>query len=282
MIFDSFAVVDWSSGNDRGAMPRRDAIWLGAVIGGDERAPVYLRNRQVAEAHLHEVIAAELAAGRRLCLGFDFPFGYPVGFAERVTGSRDPRGLWDWFAAELQDSPQGNNRFELAGRLNALFPGVGPFWFNGRKAEVPHLPRKGRARAGHGLPERRRAEEVARGAFPLWQMGGAGAVGGQAMTGMAALSRLRRAFPGDVAVWPFDAPGAPVQVVEVWPSLIDGAVKAAGDAIRDRAQVRLLARALAALPPERLAVMLDVDAPEEGWILGLGHEAELMEAACRS
>ena len=39
------------------------------------------------------------------------------------------------------------------------------------------------------------------------------------------------------------------------------------------------ARALARLAPERLAAMLDVSAPEEGWILGLGFEDELQAAA---
>jgi molybdopterin molybdotransferase len=110
-------------------------------------------------------------------------------------------------------------------------------------------------------------------------MGGAGAVGGQVMTGMAALERLRRRHPGKIAVWPFEGGPAPVHFVEIWPSLIAGAVRSEGDGIRDRAQVRLLARALSRLPEEWLSRMMGVDEPEEGWILGIGYEDELARVA---
>jgi molybdopterin molybdotransferase len=270
-------VIDWSGGNDTGPRPRRDAIWAGAVIGGTEIDPVYIRNRDAARDWIAGLIASELAANRRLFVGFDFPFGYPEGFSAAVTGSADPLRLWDWFAANLTDTPRGNTRFALAGWLNTRFPGVGPFWFNGTAHDIPDLPRKGRDRKGHGLPERRRAETLAKGAFPCWQMGGAGAVGGQVMTGMAQLARLRAAFPEQIAVWPFEPQDRPVSFVEIWPSLIASAVREAADPIRDRAQVRLLSRALSRLPPERLAAMMEVNAPEEGWILGAGHETELLD-----
>jgi molybdopterin molybdotransferase len=148
---------------------------------------------------------------------------------------------------------------------------------------VVDLPRKGRARVGHGWPERREAERRARGAFPVWQMAGAGSVGGQVMMGLPVLARLRARF--GAAAWPFESlEDAPLALVEVWPSLIDDAVRAGqlpGE-IRDAAQVRVLAGALAALSRDDLAAMLTVEAPEaaiEGWILGLGHEAALSRAA---
>jgi molybdopterin molybdotransferase len=73
-----------------------------------------------------------------------------------------------------------------------------------------------------------------------------------------------------------------VAFVEVWPSLLDGAVKAAmreGD-IKDAVQVRVLARAVAeAARDGRLGVLLDAVPEEarreEGWILGVGAEAAL-------
>ncbi len=279
--FESFVMVDWSAANDTGPRPRKDAIWASAVLGGVEREPAYLRNREVAVDWLDAVIGVELAAGRRVMVGFDFPFGYPAGFAAAITGSADPLKLWAYYADHLEDTPRRNNRFALAGALNARLPGVGPFWFNGTATDVPHLPRKGRERTpDHGQKERRGAEERARGTFSCWQMGGAGAVGGQVMTGMAALERLRRRHPGQIAVWPFGGGHAPVHFVEVWPSLIADEVRAQGDPIRDRAQVRLLARALSRLPEDRLARMMRVSEPEEGWILGLGHEDELASAAC--
>lgn len=276
--FETFVVVDWSAGNDRGATPKKDAIWLGRIVRGVEDEPVYLRNRQVAEEQLVRTIDRELSAGRRLLIGLDFPFGYPTGFAAKVVGRPDPLALWDWFADNLTDTPEANNRFQIAARLNGLLPGIGPFWFNGLPKDISGLPRKGTDRTGHGMPERREAERRARGAFTLWQMGGAGAVGGQAMTGMAALARLRARFPDQISVWPFQPLDRPVVFVEVWPSLAP--VHPEPGEVKDRAQVRQTVRALARLPTDRLEAMLHVIAPEEGWILGLGFEDELREIAC--
>jgi len=278
--FDSFAMLDWSSGNDTGPRPRRDAIWLGCVCSGKEEDPHYIRNRMEAEAALVALIEQEGAAGRRLFIGCDFPFGFPAGFVEGLTGRDDPFAAWTWLEARVADSPRANNRFDVAAEINARFPGVGPFWFNGLKRDIDGLPRRD-TRHGHGLPDRRRADETAPGSFSAWQMGGAGAVGGQVLTGLPMLNRLRRRFAGRVAVWPYEPLDRPVALVEVWPGLVNPAVKRAEAAggIRDAHQVRLLARGLARLPCDRLAAMLDVEAPEEGWIFGLGFEEELM-AAC--
>lgn len=281
MSFDTIAVIDWSGGNDTGPRPRKDAIWAAIVRDGVAEEPIYLRNREVAHDWLAALIEGELSAGRRLFAGFDFPFGYPAGFAERVTGKADPRALWDWFAAELADRPEGNNRFELAARLNALWPGLGPFWFNGLRDDIPDLPRKESARAGHGMAERRLCETLAKGAFTCWQMGGAGAVGGQVMTGLARLSRLRAAFAGQIGVWPFEPLDRPVAFVEVWPSLYADEVRAAmqpGE-IKDRAQVRVLAAHIARLAAEGDVLQILDDVPEaarrqEGWIFGLPSQSD--------
>jgi molybdopterin molybdotransferase len=280
---DTVVMVDWSGGNDTGRRPRKDAIWAAVAREGEPGIPrVYLRNRVIAVEWLRDLLAAELRAGRQVLAGFDFPFGYPAGFAERLTGRADPLAVWGWMAEHLEDGPKGNNRFDLAGRINAMFPGLGPFWFNASPRDIPHLPRLGRAREGHGMSERRAVEMRAKGSFTCWQMGGAGAVGSQVMTGMAALERLRRAFPGDVAVWPFEALERPVAFVEVWPSLLAREVKAAmrAEEVKDAVQVRVLARAVAeAARDGRLATMLDAvpeDArAEEGWILGVGAEEAL-------
>ncbi len=278
--WDGFLMVDWSGGNDTGANPRKDAIWAGVVMNGDEHVPKYLRNREIALQWLARQIETALDARKRLFIGFDFPFGYPKGFARRITGQDDPLALWAYFAKSLNDTPKANNRYVLAGALNAQFPGIGPFWFNGTKTDIPDLPRKGRARQGHGMPERRACESRATGTFTCWQMGGAGAVGGQIMTGIATLEKLRTAFPGKIGVWPFDLADHPIAFVEIWPSLLAGEVAKFADPIKDRAQVQLMARALSRLPTATLDDMLAVNAPEEGWILGLGHEEALKKALC--
>ena len=274
--FDTIVMVDWSGGHDRGATPVKDAIWVGVVRGGISEEPVYLRNRQTAEAWLNDLLEAELAAGRRVLAGFDFPFGYPTGVAEAVTGRADPFLLWDWFEARIEDAPKVNNRWQVAGAINALFPGVGPFWGNARKIDIEGLPRKKTARSGHGCGEMRAVERVAKGTFSVWQLAGAGAAGSQVLMGLPVLARLRRRFGDALSVWPFEAPESQIVLAEIWPSLINVAVRAEEDPIRDRAQVRLLAQAIAGLEPGDLAACLEPRSSEEGWILGLGQERELL------
>lgn len=278
--FDTVAMIDWSGGNDTGPRPCKDAIWMGVTRDGVDEAPIYIRNRMEAERILGDLIESEVGAGRRLFVGFDFPFGYPKGFAEGLTGRANPFAVWDWLEERVEDGPRANNRFDLAAEINARFPGTGPFWFNGLKRDIPGLPRKD-SREGHGLPERREAEQRTPGAFTCWQLGGAGAVGGQVLTGLPVLNRLRRRFSGQVAVWPFERLDRPVAFVEIWPGLINGVVKRAeaSGGIRDAHQVRLLARAVAGLHPDDRDAMLNVDAPEEGWIMGLDHEDKLERAA---
>lgn len=282
MTFDTFLMVDWSGGNDRGTTPKKDAIWVCATRDGIADTPVYLRNRTVAEDWIKNFITAERTAGRSVLTGFDFAFGYPAGFGKTLTGSDDPFGIWDWFAAHVVDTPDNNNnRFDLAGQINALFPGVGPFWGNGLKRDIAHLPRKGLDRTDHGMTEKRAAEQQAKGAFPVWQLSGAGAVGSQVIMGLPVLSRLRKHFGADLRVWPFEPLDQPIAVVEIWPSLIAKAVTVTQpqERIKDAHQVALLAQTLSRLAPDALQTILDVPTTTEGSILGLNHVAMLEEAA---
>ncbi|WP_074257791.1 molybdopterin-binding protein [Vannielia litorea] len=258
-------MVDWSGGADRGPRPKKDAIWIG--IAG--RAAEYCRNRSVAEARLRELIAGELAEGRRVMVGFDFPFGYPAGFARAVCGEDDPLALWDWIGARLEDRGGESNRFDLAGEINrAVGDGQGPFWGNGLKREIAGLPRR-KDGYRNPFPERRAVERLARGAFTCWQMSGAGSVGSQVLTGLPVLARLRKAV--GAKVWPFEPLDGPVALVEIWPSLVLPP-KAARDEIPDREQVTHVAERLAGMAPEVLAELLEVHAPEEGWILGVAQD----------
>jgi len=102
------------------------------------------------------------------------------------------------------------------------------------------------------------------------------------LMGLPMLSRLRRMEA--VAVWPFERwQEAHVVLAEIWPGSINRAVKRAeaGGGIRDAHQVRLLSGALSRLPASRLDRMmteLPPEAAEEAWVLGTGHEEELMRA----
>ncbi|WP_300060089.1 gephyrin-like molybdotransferase Glp [uncultured Roseobacter sp.] len=269
-------MVDWSGGNDTGPAPRTDAIWVCVARDGRAEEPVYLRNRRVAEDWLAALFEAEREAGRRVLAGFDFPFGYPSGFAEAITGQPNPFALWSWLQERIEDSPKTNNRFDLAGEINRRFGGQGPFWFNGLKRDIDGLPRR-KTEYKNPFPERREAETRAKGAFSCWQLGGTGAVGSQVLMGLPVLARLRARF--DAAVWPFEPLDKSVAFVEIWPSLTLGA--APEGRIKDAWQVAEIARAVSSLDPKKLHDILAVDQPEEGWIFGLGFEDDLRAAAAQ-
>ena len=282
--FDTVVVVDWSGAAvPSPRKPSADAIWIG-VAGVSGEAVSYHRTRTDAEAHLGDLFALEAAAGRRVLAGFDFPLGYPEGFAARLTGRATALVLWDWLAARIEDAPDNrNNRFALANEINAGFQVQGPFWGRPAGLALSHLPE--RRLCDHtalGLAERRRVELAVPRAQSVWKLYTTGSVGSQALLGLPVLSRLRHRF--GASVWPFEPATGPLVLAEIYPSLLAPQVTAAGDAIKDRAQVQLLARALFRLARSgELGMLLD-DVPdwpgraEEGWILGAGHAGLLRRA----
>lgn len=280
--FDTIVMVDWSGGNDTGARPRQDAIWVSLLRHGRADPPLYLRNRQRAENWLRDLIQTELDAGRRLLVGFDFCFAYPSGFAQALTGDDDPLALWDWLEARVEDAPEANNRFDLAAQINLQLGGAA-FWGNALKRDIPGLSRTKPALSP--FAEKRHVEEQAKGAFTCWQLAGAGAVGSQVLMGLPVLARLRRQFVDRIAVWPFEDAPRPVTFLEVWPSLIAPQIAALqqADEIRDAAQVRVLAQALSRLSAHEYDLLTATPpiAQQEGWIFGVDQARILAQAAER-
>ena len=274
--FDRVIIADWSAASARSpAKPSADAIWLGSP-GQQSR---YFRTRQQAEAALLAEIDS-LPSGQRLLIGFDFPMGYPAGFAARLTGQAQVRAVWAWLAARLQDDASNrNNRFEVAAEINRLIGG-GPFWGRPAGLALPDLPaRKTIDYRSLGLTERREVERLVPRAQAVWKLYTTGAAGSQGLMGQAMLHRLAQ-MP-DVAVWPFDRAEARIVLAEVYPSLLAAEVAADPAAIKDEAQVRLLAKALFRLSQGGdLTPLLETPAiaAEEGWILGAGHSAALRGA----
>ena len=274
--FDRVIVVDWSGRASRSPVREsKDAIWVGTCEHGLE-VQVYFRTRSDATVWL----TTKLAEGGRQLVGFDFPMGYPAGLARRLTGTDQARALHGWLARRIVDGPNNaNNRFEVAADINRQLGGQGPFWGCPKARPRLHLPSlKTVDYRALGLDEKRRVERENPPAKPVWQLLGAGSVGSQALLGIPVVDRLAR-FCG-AAVWPFEAPGDQT-LAEVYPSLLAPAVIASGDRIPDRAQVRLLARALFNLSQrDHLARLFDTPAiaAEEGWILGAGHAPLLDEA----
>lgn len=279
--FDTVIVVDWSARSKPSPKkPTADSIWVAiATNAGLEIS--YHRTRAAFCTNLTTHLEGEIAAKRRVLVGFDFPFGYPKGFARVVTGTDDPLQVWQALDQRIEDHDNNaNNRFAIARALNGLFPGIGPFWGCPAAEETPDLPAKGSLRHSHGMPERRLVEMRIKSAQPCWKLYTTGSVGSQVLVGLPRLNALRQKFGARLAVSPFETPDTDIVLAEIYPSLLARSVadhRQDGE-ILDRAQVRVLAQAFKRLPPERLDEMLREGDPEEGWILGLGHEAELAAA----
>ena len=196
-LFHTHIVVDWSARSKPSpAKPTKDAIWwavarVGSGIEVDE--PAYVRTRHEALDRLARLIAGELDAGRRVLVGFDFPFGYPAGVANHLTGKASAMALWDWLAAQVEDAPNNaNNRFDVAATINAAYPGLGPFWGRPLAWSYPTIPVRASERTEQTAhpPERRICDIRAVGAKTVWQMAYAGSVGSQMLLGLPALKRL--------------------------------------------------------------------------------------------
>lgn len=292
--FDQIIVVDWSAAaKPSPAKPSENAIWIGtAHVASNEVSTSYYRTRADAEAALHRTVTKAVKSGDRLLIGFDFPFGYPVGFASRITGQPGALALWDWMARSISDGPKNDNcRFETAAAINASLPGIGPFWGRPQNLDLPDLPERGSERRGHPFAERRLVESHIPRAQTVWKLFTTGSVGSQTLLGLPALSRLRTEFLGRVAAWPFESvEDAPVILAEVYPSLLAKQVAeliqlSSVPPIKDKLQVRLLAATLARLDRDgNLSSLFNPMAPaetlsEEGWILGVGHEKILQKTA---
>jgi len=285
-MFDRVVTVDWSGRSKPSPLaPCADAIF---TCYGDQSKvshPIYHRTRQSAMDYVHAVVdTAECQEGTTL-IGFDFSFGYPRGFAEHLTGSRDVRLLWRWLADRIQDDAQNaNNRFQVAADINGTFPGVGPFWGAPANVQLQGLPHKGSQRQGHGLPEFRAIEGGLKGVQSSWKLFTTGSVGSQTLLGIARLQQLISRFP-NIHLWPFDG-AIPylfngVVLVEIFPSIFDldqdGLIQRYAKQnyhIKDAAQVRVTAEAFlqvrrvdwdAAYPTD----CLDDRVREEGWIAGI-------------
>ena len=287
--FDLVAVVDWSaSAAPPRNRPQADAIWLGLASAGGV-ATSYHPSRHAAETAIKALIGSAQQAGQSLLLGFDFPFGYPDGFASRLTGKAGAAAVWAWLADHITDGPDNrNNRFAVADAVNRQYGGLGPFWGRPDSQHYPHLPsRKTVDYPGLGLQERRQVEKLVPRAQPVWKLYTTGAAGGQSLMGLPMIHRLSRMT--GTGVWPFDPP-APVTLAEIYPSLLARAVTAAlgpasakSGTIKDEVQVCLLAQSLWRLGQSgQLAALLAAPPPEvrrdEGWILGAG-AADILLAA---
>jgi hypothetical protein len=291
-MFDAFVMVDWSAAN----VPRtgRDSIWICWHDSAGERL-VNPATRHKARTLLADWLAEPMARGKRVLIGFDFPFGYPAGFAARLGLSGPPwRAVWEEIARLVSDDEHNsNNRFDVAAAMNERISGDRfPFWGCPAQPARNWLgPKHHRSHEQHGLAERRLIDEYMAGAQPCWKLLGAGSVGGQVLTGIPVVRALREdpRWHDSARAWPFETglcsqPDGTLIMAEVYPSL--WAVSPGADEPKDAAQVRTVARHFAELARDGALAELFAGDPgltreqrsrveaEEAWTLGVTARAQ--------
>lgn len=298
-LFDSYVMVDWSAASKPAT--GADSIWIGALTP-DSRLKLAFKasnppTRAKALEELSDLLGRCLKRGDRVLLGVDFPLGFPAGTsaALKLKGEQPWRAIRDFLLKEMKDKPDNaNNRFALAARMNRLISeGPFPFWGCSKKDELTTLAiKKVREHGPKDIAEFRVTEDnVAETRKlrpqPVWKIAYAGAVGGQTLTGVPAIERLREKFPA-LKIWPFELPLAKLDnegladtrilVAEIYPQLV--ATQVGASEIKDEAQVRTIAEWFAERDANgKLAQLFAAEAKltdeqklsvtqEEGWILG--------------
>ena len=294
-LFNAYVIVDWSAA----AKPNTgaDSVWIG-VLKRDVRFRLAFEafnppTRAEAEKKLVAVLEDLKKRNERCLLGFDFPLGFPHGFAAalKLPGDAPWRAAWDQLDKMVKDKADNtNNRFGVASEINRRLTG-GPFPFWGcppRDTLTTLQPKRTREHGPDDLPELRHAEVAAKGASSIWKLYYNGSVGGQAILGIPVVRRLKLARGEAMKIYPFetgfaalaesDLAGVDVVASEVYPSMVK-AQPMPGE-VKDQAQVRATAEHFARLDeagklgalfghsktaPEGLVTEVQ---SEEGWILG--------------
>jgi hypothetical protein len=296
-LFSAYVIVDWSAA----AKPTTgaDSIWIG-VLKRDVRFRLAFESfnpptRAEAEKRLGAVLDDFKKRSERVLLGFDFPLGFPRGFAQalKLPGEAPWAAAWTQVDRMVKDKADNtNNRFGVASEINRrLTGGPFPFWGCPPKDALTTLqPKRTKAHGPDDLPEFRHADLAAKGAASIWKLYYNGSVGGQAILGIPFVKRLKAARGEAFKVWPFETgfkalseaelAGVEVVAAEVYPSLLKA--QGAPGEVKDLTQVRTTAEHFARLdeanklgalfgPPKGTAPDIVLEAEqEEGWILGAG------------
>ncbi|QCQ99464.1 cobalamin biosynthesis protein CbiG [Brevundimonas sp. SGAir0440] len=298
-LFDAYIVADWTAAETK---KLGDAsLWIG-VAKRDVRFRLYTETHNVAtraegEALLASILADHRKRGDRVLVGLDFNFGYPVGTAARLKLDGTPwQAMWKFIASNIVDKADNtNNRYQVAAKMNRLMTDEAwPLWgAPAKQAQRWLTTTKPPAGSGADIPEFRATENAARKGRlqpkSVWQMHGAGAVGGQTLVGIPAVRRLLESLGPSGAVWPYgtgwrtltpdDVEPLSALFVEVWPSIFETRLQP-GE-FKDQAQVRSTAEALARMdevgdlakafapPKDATPELIAQVEQEEGWILGV-------------
>jgi hypothetical protein len=257
-LFDAYLFVDWSAENQpTGDTERTDAIWVGECVRGKQQKEQYHPTRSRCLKALRLRLHQLSKRGLRVLVGFDFPYGYPSGFAAALSlggGAARWEKIWSHLSSLIEDDTENaSNRWCVASTLNkALMKGarpVGPFWGCPGAVATPTLKpgkhkwglkSKYQTRSGRWLREWRHAElyekkekrrKHARSTVqPVWKLHTPGSVGSQALLGIPRVAHLRydHVLAPFSKVWPFETGFGPepspsngpfVLHAEIWPVL---------------------------------------------------------------
>ncbi len=268
-LFDTYVMIDWSGANRR-RRNRPDCIWI-AHGAADDIEPVTMSppSRTDAEHAIRDLLRTSLASGRRVLVCASFAYGYPAGFASRLSHPAGRRAApwlatWEYLRDRVRDDAgtargrcptNRSNRFEVAAAVNGLIrdgSARGPFWCASGPDVSPAIPwtqppQPFAHRTGTLAP--RRLTDRRAGNDTPFRLFGAGSVGSQVITGIPRLWNLR--FDPDFArcsaVWPFEtgwAPGTgwwPDVRIRILHAEIPASVRTPlRDTVKDRGQVRAL------------------------------------------
>ncbi len=264
-LFGAYVIVDYSAAE--GKKTGESSMWIG-VMKRDVRFRLSYETHNPATraeglALLRTILADLHKRGDRIFLGVDFALGFPRGTAARLGLTGTPwTALWDFLAKNVVDkADNSNNRFQVAAKMNRLMTDAAhPFWGCPKNAAQKWLSTLKPDSFGD-FPEYRLTEEAIRKANKkapirsLWQMHGAGVVGGQSMLGITAVKSLMASLGEGAKVWPFETGFAALDaeavdsvstvIAEIYPGLYEGTAES-GE-VRDATHVRLTAQALADL-----------------------------------
>lgn len=290
-LFQAYVMVDWSAASKPTTGP--DSIWIG-VLKRNVRFQMAFEShnpptRAEAEKQLDAILDDLKRKRERALVGFDFPLSFPRGTAAALNLNGDPwRAVLEFAAKEVKDKPDNaNNRFQVGAKMNRLMTGEAfPFWGAPARDEQTMLSAKRVREHREGdLPEFRLAEEAIKGPSSIWKLYYQGSVGGQALTGLPVIKRLRE--KRSVRLWPFETGWKPLALAdltetdavfaEIYPSMF--ATKPAAGEIKDQAQVRGACERFNALDekgqlaplfgPAKDDARRETVEREEGWILGV-------------
>jgi len=289
-LFDRYIAVDWSAEAKKKKGP--DSIWIADASRGANGIRLAESVNPGTRSETMLIVAARIresrTRGERMVIGFDFPFGYPAGAAEKLSGSPNWRSLWQGIGALIHDADDNaNNRFDVASDLNMRLSAKGYLYWGHPEGRSYDRLRPTRAGLDYSEIAEKRLAERGSTAKPVWQLSGGGNVGGQALTGIARLEALRREFGEVLSVWPFETDferrlDQPVTLVEIYPTIFTRDERMLP---KDRGQVEAVAHGFAELDAKgRLGELLSAPASlgdaeraaimrEEGWIAGMGHDA---------